>query len=292
MKQARTLTNEEYIIELLEMLTQNQRKEDANLLYEICSHIESMESKLAAVEKELEQVTKQMNMMHGGGTVEKTKETVTAVAGHLQEQSSKVKIQISQIKATILDTAKNIVEGVKQKGKEALYRVAEFAKIKEKMSSLRNKVESNIKDVNGTIDKITEFTSVVRTANQQVKNAARTLADKEEKDYSKQTGNTRMTELLTMPWRVQRGLLAGIDMHAESIIEAVEQLSKHVERKKDTEKGREEEMEHVTGDVVDAPVVAEESAYGLDAFDAYVEKNGTEKLQERIKEGGGGSKKR
>lgn len=100
-----------------------------------------------------------------------------------------------------------------------------------------------------------------------------------------------MTELLTMPWRVQRGLLAGIDMHAESIIEAVDQLSKHVERKKDTEKGR-EEMERVTGDVVDAPVVAEESVYGLDVFDAYVEKNGTEKLQERIKEGGGESKKR
>lgn len=154
-------------------------------------------------------------------------------------------------------------------------------------------VNSNIQDVNQTIDKITEFTDAVKKANQQVKNAARTLANKEEKDYSNQKPKNRMAELLSSPWRVQRGLLAGIVMHASSVLDGIERLEKDMEKSKDgEEKAREEDIERVTGDVIEAAVVAEESTYGLDAYDAYVEENGTEKLQEKVQESGGGREER
>lgn len=42
----KTLTNKEYLQEILEILREQQRREDANLLYELCANIESMENKV------------------------------------------------------------------------------------------------------------------------------------------------------------------------------------------------------------------------------------------------------
>lgn len=206
----KTLTNKEYLQEILEILREQQRREDANLLYELCAHIESMENKVDMLEKELEQVTVQMSMLHGGGMVQKTKEMAKTVSENLNEQYRTLKFEVQEIKQNTADTIKSILADVKQKGVQALDRVVEFTKFKDKLLQLRERMKTNIKKVNDTIDKITDFTATVRSANQQVKNATRILGGKEEKDYSKQTQNSRMTELLTIPWRVQRGLLAGI----------------------------------------------------------------------------------
>lgn len=293
MEQARTLTNEEYIISLLELLTQNKNKDQANSIYEMCVHIESMEHKMELMEKELTQVKQQIQMLHGGGAIRKTKELVNRVSSHLQEQYQTTKQEIKSARGYMITTAKNIVEQVKQTGKKALISVVAFTGMKEKLASIKVRVEGNIQDVNQTIDKISEFTTVVKNANQQVKNAARILVNKEEKDYSNQKPKNRMAELLSSPWRVQRGLLEGIEMHASSVLSGIERLEKEVDRIKDGEENpKEEEIEKVTGDVIDAAVVAEESTYGLDAYDAYIEENGTEKLQEKVQESGGGREER
>ena len=291
----KTLTNKEYLQEILEILREQQRREDANLLYELCAHIESMENKIDMLEKELEQVTVQMSMLHGGGMVQKTKEMAQTVSENLNEQYRTLKFEVQEIKQNTADTIKSILVAVKQKGVQALDRIVEFTKFKDKLLKLRERMKTNIKKVNDTIDKITDFTATVRSANQQVKNATRTLVGKEEKDYSKQTQNSRMTELLTMPWRVQRGLLAGIDMHVESLLGIVARIEKSAEKSKEPGKEATEEkneVEHVVGEVVEASAVAEECKYGLDAFDDYVKQNGTEGLEERLGQKGEGAKVR
>lgn len=283
----KTLTNKEYLQEILEILREQQRREDANLLYELCAHIESMENKVDMLEKELEQVTVQMSMLHGGGMVQKTKEMAQTVSENLNEQYRTLKFEVQEIKQNTAVTIKSILADVKQKGVQALDRIVEFTKFKDKLLQLRERMKTNIRKVNDTIDKITDFTATVRSANQQVKNATRTLVGKEEKDYLKHTQNSRMTELLTMPWRVQRGLLAGIDMHAESLLGIVERIEKSAEKRK--EPGEEvaeqkKDVEHVAGEVVEASAVAEECKYGLDAFDDYVKQNGTEELEKKVNE--------
>ena len=56
MEAGKTLTNEEVIRELLDLLKKNAMKEQANDVFEICSYVDGLEKKIDSMTEELNQI--------------------------------------------------------------------------------------------------------------------------------------------------------------------------------------------------------------------------------------------
>lgn len=63
MEAGKTLTNEEVIRELLELLKKNAMKEQANDVFEICSYVDGLEKKIDSMTEELTNMQNQIKEM-------------------------------------------------------------------------------------------------------------------------------------------------------------------------------------------------------------------------------------
>ena len=63
MEAGKTLTNEEVIRELLELLKKNAMKEQANDVFEICSYVDGLEKKIDSMTEELTSMQNQVKEM-------------------------------------------------------------------------------------------------------------------------------------------------------------------------------------------------------------------------------------
>ena len=110
MEAGKTLTNEEVVRELLELLKKNAMKEQANDVFEICSYVDGLEKKIDSMTEELTSMQNQIKEMQEDTLVNNAR-------------CEQIKSQVSEVKAQVKSTAKNIVDEAKAKGRSALYRV-------------------------------------------------------------------------------------------------------------------------------------------------------------------------
>ena len=73
MEAGKTLTNEEVIRELLELLKKNAMKEQANDVFEICSYVDGLEKKIDSMTEELTNMQNQIKEMQEDTLVKKAK---------------------------------------------------------------------------------------------------------------------------------------------------------------------------------------------------------------------------
>lgn len=271
------LTGEERIVELLELLNQNQMQDKANMLFEFCSYVEVLEHKLDSMAEEVTSIRKELADMKQSSVPEKIKGRIQTVADNLFAKCCFMKEQVTEVKNYIVGKATDIVAETKKKGWAALQRISEFAKVKEKLEAVRGMVQSSMKDVDETIEKLEKFGKGMREVNQNMANTVRIFLDKDVVDYSQKEKRFSKTEIFSKPWRVKKSLLAGMDKYLEAAIKSVGQLAKKVEREK------KEEEEDVVADVVerlngrgmDVSMVAEdEYQYGAEKFEEYQKEKG------------------
>ena len=67
MEAGKTLTNEEVVRELLELLKKNAMKEQANDVFEICSYVDGLEKKIDSMTEELTSMQNQIKEMQEDG---------------------------------------------------------------------------------------------------------------------------------------------------------------------------------------------------------------------------------
>lgn len=108
-----------------------------------------------------------------------------------------MKEQLFKVKTEFKEKATSIVTEVKAKGKEALNRVSEFFRVKEKLEKLRMNV---------------------REAGRSVSNAFRTFADKEMVDYSKTERLFSKTKVIKKPWEWKIKLLTSMELRIDAAI--------------------------------------------------------------------------
>mgnify|MGYP002619309813 FL=1 len=77
MEAGKTLTNEEVIRELLELLKQNAMKEQANDVFEICSYVDGLEKKIDSMTEELTNMQNQIKEMQEDTLVNNAKKGLT-----------------------------------------------------------------------------------------------------------------------------------------------------------------------------------------------------------------------
>ena len=200
MEAEKTLTNEEIIRELLDLLKKNTMKEQANDVFEICTYVDGLEKKIVSMTEELTSMQDQIKKMQEDTLINNAKKALTEAQERLNARCEQIKSQVSEIKVQVKSTAKNIVDETKAKGRAALYRVTEFVGIKKRLLNVRTAVKDMIVSTDRDIARIALLAKGLREAGQIVNNAFHTFADKPEVDYSQKErivyGLTSFTESL------------------------------------------------------------------------------------------------
>ena len=77
MEAGKTLTNEEVIRELLDLLKKNAMKEQANDVFEICSYVDGLEKKIDSMTEELTNMQNQIKEMQEDTLVNNAKKALS-----------------------------------------------------------------------------------------------------------------------------------------------------------------------------------------------------------------------
>ena len=281
----KTLTNEEVIRELLELLKKNAMKEQANDVFEICSYVDGLEKKIDSMTEELTNMQNQIKEMHEDTLVNNAKKALSEAQERLNARCEQIKSQVLEVKAQVKSTAKSIVDEAKAKGRAALYRVSEFLEIKKKLLDIRENVRGAIKTTDKDIAKTALLAKGFREAGQTAVNAFRTFADKPEVDYSQKEQKHPITKAVLAPMKAVKKMLVTMELHLDASIDKLDNLAmnvkldkeKHMENAKVQEQTEPEraEAERVEAEIVYSPMVAEpqEYQYNADAFENYLRDN-------------------
>ena len=278
----KTLTNEEVIRELLELLKKNAMKEQANDVFEICSYVDGLEKKIDSMTEELTNMQNQIKEMQEDTLVNNAKKALSEAQERLNARCEQIKSQVLEVKAQVRSTAKSIVDEAKAKGRAALYRVSEFLGIKKRLLDIRENVRGAIKTTDKDIAKTALLAKGFREAGQTAANAFRTFADKPEVDYSQKQQKHPISKAVLAPMKAVRKLFVSMELHLDASIDKLDNLAmnvqldkeKYMENVKTKEQEQTEperaEAERVEAEVVYSPMVAEpqEYQYNADAFDA------------------------
>ena len=285
MEAGKTLTNEEVIRELLELLKKNAMKEQANDVFEICSYVDGLEKKIDSMTEELTNMQNQIKEMQEDTLVNNAKKALSEAQERLNARCEQIKSQVLEVKAQVKSTAKSIVDEAKAKGRSALYRVSEFLGIKKRLFDIRENVRSAIKTMDKDIAKTALLAKGFREAGQTVANAFRTFADKSEVDYSQKEQKHPITKAVLAPMKAVKKMLVTMELHLDASIDKLDNLAmnvqldkeKHMENAKAQEQTEPEmaEAERVEAEIVYSPMVAEpqEYQYNADAFENYLRDN-------------------
>ena len=282
MEAGKTLTNEEVIRELLELLKKNAMKEQANDVFEICSYVDVLEKKIDSMTEELTNMQNQIKEMQEDTLVNNAKKALSEAQEQLNARCEQIKSQVLEVKAQVKSTAKSIVDEAKAKGRTALYRVSEFLAIKKRLLDIRENVRGAIKTTDKNIAKTALLAKGFSEAGQTAANAFRTFADKPKVDYSQKEQKHPITKAVLAPMKAVRKLFVSMELHLDASIDKLDNLAmnvqldkeKYMENVKTKEQEQTEperaEAERVEAEVVYSPMVAEpqEYQYNADAFDA------------------------
>ena len=280
MEAGKTLTNEEVIRELLELLKKNAMKEQANDVFEICSYVDGLEKKIDSMTEELTNMQNQIKEMQEDTLVNNAKKALSEAQERLNTRCEQIKSQVLEVKEHVRSTAKGIVEEAKEKGRAALYRVSEFLGIKKRLLDIRENVRDAIKTTDKDIAKTALLAKGLREVGQTAANAFRTFADKSEVDYSQKEQKHPITKAVLAPMKAVKKMLVSMELHLDASIDKLDNLAmnvqldkeKHMENAKAQEQTEPEraEAERVEAEVVYSPMVAEpqEYQYNADAFEA------------------------
>ena len=281
----KTLTNEEVIRELLDLLKKNAMKEQANDVFEICSYVDGLEKKIDSMTEELTNIQNQIKEMHEDTLVNNAKKALSEAQERLNARCEQRKSQVLEVKAQVKSTAKSVVDEGKAKGRTALYRVSEFLGIKKRLLDIRENVRGAIKTTDKDIAKTALLAKGFREAGQTAVNAFRTFADKPEVDYSQKEQKHPITKAVLAPMKAVKKMLVTMELHLDASIDKLDNLAmnvkldkeKHMENAKVQEQTEPEraEAERVEAEIVYSPMVAEpqEYQYNADAFENYLRDN-------------------
>lgn len=268
----KSLTKDEIIQELMDLLKQNNMSQQSNDVFEICSYVDGLEKKLDLMTEELSQVREQIKEMQEDTILNNLKAQIQKSAVKLQTTCTNMKEQLFTVKENIHIKALDIVSDVKLRGKEALNRVSEFMGIKKKLIGIRENVKQSQIEVASTIVKIDAFGAGIREANQKIANTFRTFAEKKAVDYSKEEKILSKTDLIKKPFLIRKELLSGMEVRLDAAIDKVDNLSRDVEIGKML-KRYDEAMERPHDNLANVTIlVAElEQKYGAEIFEESIQ---------------------
>ena len=168
------------LTELIDLLTQNGKKQEAAELAALSAQFAAMEAQYGKVLSELAAVREQLATLHDGGNraaaMQETKQT--------QAHITQAKETLSTIREDMAAKIKKTLAAVKQHGISALNKAADFLGVKKALAEMKGNVQDAIASTQGSIDRINAIGSELHALNEHAKNLGRALTGKERKELT------------------------------------------------------------------------------------------------------------
>lgn len=139
-----TISNDSRIVELLELLTNNQMKAQAEQVKQMCGYVETLEQQIVSMTEEIKSVRQELVSMKEDTIAKHVKDSLQKAADTLQKQCDSLKQQVTELKEKICDRAGKLVDAAKRKGKRALYKITQVTGVRKKLDAIKNKVDRAI----------------------------------------------------------------------------------------------------------------------------------------------------
>lgn len=195
-------------------------QDKANDLFETSAYGDMLEHKLDEMTAEITEVRKQLQEMRDKTFADTIKKSLSDMVTKMENRCSEIKATLFEVKEEMKAKASEIVQAVKWKGKETLNKVSEFARLKDKLMSIHDKIRQGIADTDRTIAKIDAFGLAMHEAGQMAANTFRTFADKPVVDYAEREKRFSKTDALK-----QKKVYQSMELHLNAAVDKVQKLS-------------------------------------------------------------------
>ena len=142
--EGQTISSDNRIVELLELLTNNQMSAQAEQLKQLCGYVGTLEQQLSSMTEEIKNVRQELVSMKEDTISKHVKESLQKAADTLQKQCNSLKQQIKEVKQKICERAGKIVDAAKRKGQKALYKITQITGMRKKLAAVKYKVDRAI----------------------------------------------------------------------------------------------------------------------------------------------------
>ena len=116
----KSMTKDEMIMELMELLKENGRPKQAADVFESAAYVGMLESKLDQMTNELVQMREELQEMKEQQASKSLKETISEMVDKAQARCQQMKEKLFEAKEEMHNKAAEIVKSVKKKGKRLI----------------------------------------------------------------------------------------------------------------------------------------------------------------------------
>lgn len=163
------LKNNPQIIELLETLEENGMHKEKGEVSALVSYIGDMEHTLSAMLVEMQEMRKEVNMIHNSSVKAKCKTLIQTADGKIRQGVAAV----SKAKNNLIASAANAMKAFREKGKEALKNAVKAMKIPETLDKLGKVFHSFAVSMNGNVQNVQNARMELGGAKRHIINAGR-----------------------------------------------------------------------------------------------------------------------
>lgn len=172
------LKNNPQIIELLETLEENGMHKEKGEVSALVSYIGDMEHTLSAMLVEMQEMRKEVNMIHNSSVKAKCENLIQTADGKIRQGVAAV----SKAKNNLIASAVNAMKAFREKGKEALKNTVKAMKIPETLDKLGKVFHSFAVSMNGNVQNVQNARMELSGAKRHIINAGRMFFGKAAKE--------------------------------------------------------------------------------------------------------------
>lgn len=225
------------IKQLLELLEQQNMKEQSQDFMELFRFAAGMQVQLSVMTEELQNVKGQLAELKSSQPQDVQSSVIENVA-QLEEKTGSLSEKLSDVKNHLVQIAKQAVNVFKEKGKQEMGAVLQkgIANVQKMLSGHREKLTDLLVDAEKTANQIDSIGDELKQIGNSAVNVGRLIAGKGTKEVSEEKPGVALTRLINAPVKKNIANLKRKIGHLDKITEKLEQTSARFEPKKGTEK--------------------------------------------------------
>lgn len=277
------MLNDETINELVEQLKIYNMHREAKNVSDIYHTLEQLDNTLNDMAEKISETQKQLRELRSTAFKEEdytVYQTANGAVGQARIYNTYQKSVIKDVLKKFKEKSAVIVNETKIKGKEALYKVAEFGKFKNRLEVIQehNKIaETAVKE---TLEKIDNFGTSLRGANQQIANAFRIFAGREAVDYEKVEKKFSKTKMAMKPYELKNSMLHKLSVVTQKAITGLDNLEKSVEHDRHLKEEQMQEQSETEQPVAKEPAPVKQEVQSEEVKQSVQQEPAQEKEQE------------
>ena len=281
------MLNDETINELVEQLKIYNMHREAKNVSDIYQTLEQLDNTLNDMAEKISETQKQLRELRSTAFKEEdytVYQTANGAVGQARIYNTYQKSVVKDVLKKFKEKSAVILNETKIKGKEALYKVAEFGKFKNRLEVIQEHNKMSEAAVKETLEKIDNFGTSLRGANQQIANAFRIFAGREAVDYEKVEKKFSKTKMVMKPYELKNSILHKLSVVTQKAITNLDNLEKSVEHdrhlKEEQMQERQQKQSETEQPVEKEPEPAKQEAQSEEVKQSVQQEPAQEKEQE------------